>query len=557
MLWITPMEQARAGSPGVTSGPGSRHEQPLFWAVAAALCVISLGLHFWKIGSAPPGFYIDESSTAYNAYCILQTGADEHGNPYPAFFRFGSQYQDPVLVYALVPFVQFLGLHVWVARIPSALFHLLASAAFALLVQIHCRNKWLSLFGGFLFSVIPWVFPVSRTATGAYTGVLLGMVSGWYLMLRAMERQSVGCAVAAGAGWALAMYAYHAGRPMSVLLLVCLALAFYDSIVSRWKIWAALCGSCLAVLTPLIVSVIRSPHVLTARFEATSVFQDHPSLGEAVARIASRYVEYFTPHFLFFAGDPNLRHHTGFGGELFIFLIPLILAGLFCIARSWRDEPRYRFIGLGILAYPAAAVLTLDHSHSMRCINGAVFWLLTAAIGARYLWEGRPTGRNLLLVVCCLGLAEIGLYVKDYFGQYQVRSRNDFQAAFTEVLEDCFGALGPGETLYISVTAFAPLKLVPDKDFNPYYYVDILFFGRIDPRVYQHGGIPKDRVRPYEGVIRNPGLFLRCNMRLETPLIAGQPPSYTASLETIPAGAELSETKSLGGIAQYEVYRVK
>ena len=37
-------------------------------------------------------------------------------------------------------------------------------------------------------------------------------------------------------------------------------------------------------------------------------------------------------------------------------------------------------IGLGILVYPAAAVLTLDRSHSMRCLNGAAFWLLTAAI---------------------------------------------------------------------------------------------------------------------------------------------------------------------------------
>jgi hypothetical protein len=193
----------------------------------------------------------------------------------------------------------------------------------------------------------------------------------------------------------------------------------------------------------------------------------------------------------------------------------------------------------------------------MRCLNGAVFWLLTAAIGARYLWQQKPLVRDLLIVVCVLGLMETALYARDYFGDYQLRGRNDFQAAFTEVLEDCFRALGPDQTLYISVTAFAPLRVVPDKDFKPYYYVDILFFGRIDPRVYQQGGIPRDRVRPYEGVIRSPGLFLRCNMRLETPLIAGQPRSYSPSLETIPAGAELLETKPLGGAAQYEVYRVR
>src|ERR1051325_3024675 len=124
MLWNTSMEQAREGSLGGAGGFVTRHDRVLFWLGAAALCVIGVGLHLWKIGSAPPGFYIDESSNAYNAYCILQTGADEHGNPYPVFFRFGSQYQDPVLAYTLVPFVRYLGLHVWVARLPSALFHL-------------------------------------------------------------------------------------------------------------------------------------------------------------------------------------------------------------------------------------------------------------------------------------------------------------------------------------------------------------------------------------------------------------------------------------------------
>jgi len=49
--------------------------------------------------------------------------------------------------------------------------------------------------------------------------------------------------------------------------------------------------------------------------------------------LASRYVEYFSPGFLFFGGDRVLHHHTGFGGELFRFLIPMVLAGVYCLIR--------------------------------------------------------------------------------------------------------------------------------------------------------------------------------------------------------------------------------
>src|SRR5258706_12172802 len=39
-----------------------------------------------KVSTNPPGFYIDESAIAYNAYCIAHTGAGEFGNRFPLFF---------------------------------------------------------------------------------------------------------------------------------------------------------------------------------------------------------------------------------------------------------------------------------------------------------------------------------------------------------------------------------------------------------------------------------------------------------------------------------------
>ena len=71
-----------------------------FVALTALLAVCFL--HFWKLGSAPRGFYADEASIAWNAECIAKTGADEYGVKYPVFFRCFDTYTDPVDVYSAV-----------------------------------------------------------------------------------------------------------------------------------------------------------------------------------------------------------------------------------------------------------------------------------------------------------------------------------------------------------------------------------------------------------------------------------------------------------------------
>jgi hypothetical protein len=293
--------------------------------------------------------------------------------------------------------------------------------------------------------------------------------------------------------------------------------------------------------------------------------------------IALRYAEYFSPAFLFFKSDPNLRQHTGFGGELFVFLVPMILAGIYCLIRFGRRRIDYRFIGAGLLVYPIAAALTPDQMHSGRCIHGAIFWMLTAAIGARFLWRHRTVGRKLLIVAVCAGTIEAVLYFNDYFGPYQVRSRRAFDAAFTEALEDSFHALGPNKTLYISESAFAPMNAILSSHFRPIVYADVLFFGGIDPSLYQRGGFPTNRVVLYNGTVPAPGLLLRCNMKISLPgnttgneptnavkrvpgFLSG-PVTYVPNDEPVPGWAKLIETKAAEVPStlpiEYEIYDVQ
>src|SRR5262249_21153740 len=61
------------------------------------------------LSTNPPGFYVDESAIAYNAYCIAHTGANEFGTRFPLFFPVytdgWTQYANPTQIYLLaIPF---------------------------------------------------------------------------------------------------------------------------------------------------------------------------------------------------------------------------------------------------------------------------------------------------------------------------------------------------------------------------------------------------------------------------------------------------------------------
>jgi hypothetical protein len=261
--------------------------------------------------------------------------------------------------------------------------------------------------------------------------------------------------------------------------------------------------------------VLRAPQSLTTRFETISIFQDHPTVSAAIQRFGSRFMEYFTPQFLLVHGDSDVRQNIGFGGELFWFLGPLILIGLFVVIRFFHRQPHYRFLAIGTLVYPTAASLTEDHMQSMRCINGVIFWVLLAAIGARVLWQKMGAWRELLLIIMCAGSVEITLYLRTYFGSdYQSCCRSHSQGELADALKYCFQHLGKDDVLYVSNSTFSPHGSIVNAQLKPFLYANVLFYGKIDPRKYQQTGFPMDTVQLYEYYAPKPGLLLRCNSRL-------------------------------------------
>ncbi|OGV43378.1 MAG: hypothetical protein A2X48_16205 [Lentisphaerae bacterium GWF2_49_21] len=489
----------------------SAKERRIFILAALGLLCISSFLHFWKIGEVPNGFYPDESSVGYNAWCIAETGADEYGIKFPVFFKCFDNYQDPVYVYALAGFMKIFGPEKWVARLPGGIFHLLASIAFFFLATKYVRNRWICIAGAFVISILPWLFPLSRTGIGGYLPMVMGMTAGWYFIMDAVGRRSMASAVFAGFFWAFTMYSHQIGRPMGAVLLICFVISMNKLILKRMKIFALFSSIYLICMLPMIVYVCNHPESMTKRFSSLSVWRNAGGFYEIMARIIERYLEYFNPFFLFVSGDPILRHHTGESGELYIFMLPFIIAGIYIFYRRFARNPYVRFAVLALVAYPVAAVFTLNHFHSTRSMDGAVVWPIIFIAGMAYIFRRRSekifkVGFYSLLIFF---IFEAGLYMSNYFGRYVEKSRLEFTAPIVEALEFSFKNMKSGETLYISESAI-PQKI--NTEFKPFWYSSLLFFGKVPPSVYQEQGIPREYICLYQGQSLGKGILIRSNI---------------------------------------------
>ena len=129
------------------------------------ILLFAAGLRFFQLGQNPPGLYWDEVSLGYNAYSILTTGRDEHGEwlPLTRFKAFGD-YNPPGYIYATVPSIALFGLNEFAVRFPSALFGSLTVLLTYFLVKEISKNRLWALLSALILAAMPWHVHFSRAA---------------------------------------------------------------------------------------------------------------------------------------------------------------------------------------------------------------------------------------------------------------------------------------------------------------------------------------------------------------------------------------------------------
>src|SRR3989338_3664765 len=87
--------------------------------VLIIIILLAAFLSLWRLDSYP-ALNADEAAIGYNAYSLIETGRDEHGNPWPIHFQSFNDYKPGLYFYLVLPFIKILGLNEWSVRIPNA-----------------------------------------------------------------------------------------------------------------------------------------------------------------------------------------------------------------------------------------------------------------------------------------------------------------------------------------------------------------------------------------------------------------------------------------------------
>ena len=151
------------------------------------LCLIlislfALALRTIRLADRPLGFTWDEAALGYNAYSLLKTARDEHGQLLPVIFRSFGDYKPGLYIYADVPSVAVFGLNEFATRLPSAVFGVLLLLTSALFAWNFFGRK-VSLLTAGLLAVNPWALQFSRGAWEANFSLLLTLL-GALLFIR-------------------------------------------------------------------------------------------------------------------------------------------------------------------------------------------------------------------------------------------------------------------------------------------------------------------------------------------------------------------------------------
>ena len=401
------------------------------WLLVGVGVAIAIALYVLEVPENPPGFFVDESSIAYNAYTISQHGVDEHGESWPLYFRAFGEHKNPVFIYLLASLYWVFGPSQLIARLLSALLVLAAALLLGALAAKTTRQWTVGMIVGASACLTPWLFEVSRLVFEvAFLPLALALFL-WALQV-ALTHDPPHWLHSAALALTLALITYSsaAGRILGPLL--CGGLLLCAS-KNRWLLFGQIFLFYGVTLIPFFWFLNHHPGALGTRFSHVTYLSSDGSMIETALSFLGHYFRCFNPWDWLVAGDPEPRHHVPTMGSLLFATTALACGGLvlFFTERLWSN-PWWRFVVYGLLIAPIPAALTIDRFHTLRLIALPMFLLLLAAPAVAWLLERSLVRRIVLAAVVVITLLQ-GLVFQWQFHMAAGDRWHSFDAFYPEV----------------------------------------------------------------------------------------------------------------------------
>src|SRR6516164_11243824 len=204
--------------------------------LCATALILLFRLYTWGVSQNPPGFYLDESATAYNAYLVSRTGGGEFGPRFPILFQeYAAEnptYINPLTIYLLAIVFRFLPPSILVARMFAAFWMFAACLLLGVLAKRISGQRKIGIIVAGTALVTPWLFEIGRLVWDAHFSaftVVLFLVATFNVTSK--ERwNGLDIAIVAGS-LAVITYGYFSGRVLAPLF--ALGLMFFATAKHR------------------------------------------------------------------------------------------------------------------------------------------------------------------------------------------------------------------------------------------------------------------------------------------------------------------------------------
>lgn len=489
-----------------------------YWLLIVVL-ILASSLRFWKLNSYP-ALNADEAAIGYNAYSLLLTGHDEHGNAWPIHFQSFNDYKPGLYFYIVMPFVKMIGLNEWAVRIPGAAAGVLSVLVLYLLIQELFGSRKFALFSAFFLAISPWHIHFSRGGWEVNVATFFTILGVW-LFIRAIKKPNILNYCLSIVPLVLSLYTYHAARVVTPLLGLGLIIIYWKEVSAHIKplLIAILVG--IALLLPLGHDLLSSNTL--SRVAGVGLFADpgpinrineqrgeyvNPNsvfvklLHNKVVNYGLDFVENWASHyhglFLFVSGDVIQRNAVPETGEMYLFDILFIAIGIVAIIKS--SEKGWKFVILWLIVAPIASALTFQAPDAVRAQNMVVPLVIISAFGCVVIlnWISRLRSSKLTFTFYLLTFTFVALCFARYEHMYWVHMAKEYPFSSQYGVKELVSYISQNESKYQEV-------YVTDKYDQP--YILFLFYMKYAPQLFQGHHILTSRDNFGFSTVRDFGKF--------------------------------------------------
>lgn len=457
-----------------------------------AIIILAFFLRIYKLGEIPASLNPDEAALGYNAYSILKTGADEHGQFLPLALKSFGDWKLPIYSYSAAISVAFFGSTEVAVRIPSAIAGVLGVFFIYGIALILFKKKGIALFASFFLALSPWSIYFSR---GAYevnvaTTIFLG---GFLALLYYFQKKKVRYLFLSFVLFGATMFTQHNYIVFTPLYVFTILFLFRKNIVHNRRWYAAI--SLFAIL--IVVSYMSIIAGGGKKVSNLNIFNDrnviynrveklrgdnspknnflerifHTKYSGGAYQLALNYSNSYSPNYLFDKGGEKLVHNIGDVGYFYIFDAFLVIIGLMFLLWN-REKKALLFLVPWLIIAPIPSAITRELSGT-RLFTIVPLFMLIASYGAYKMitvWKENKLRYAVSGIFILLFIGSVVYFLEYYFVHFNHQRIRFWRYGYREA---------------VKLTDKYPTYNVVMRGPENFPYIYFLFYEKYDPSQFR------------------------------------------------------------------------